>query len=429
MVNVLRFLHDDDTAADDSSDTAVLLMKIGSLLIILGVTLLFGYFPLFWKRCRKSTKFLGIANAFSGGIFMGIALFHLLPESNEGFEHYFKDNAPDSSFKELPNAYFIAFLCYSLVLFVEKVAFDSHSLIEHEGGEHGHGHGHGHEEHGHGHDHKDELKAPLKPQELKSDHNHTHNHDEKDDDSDEDEEAIKNVVSSRGKFASFMHQRNILKAGGSMINPDKAMLRASHILSGRREIDEMNSLLVNPQKTDVSPDKQQAMKESRESQIQGASEEFVPKSNITPYLLLVALSFHGLFEGIALGLQKGTKDTLFLFIAIISHKWAEAFTLGISFSKAQTDKVTFVRLILLFSFFTPIGIIIGVFLSSSNQLVEAIFLALSTGTFLYVSASEVIVEEFAITKYKYQKFIMYLLGGILIAGLAVIEKMGEGHEH
>jgi len=215
-----------------------------------------------------------------------------------------------------------------------------------------------------------------------------------------------------------------------MINVDKALLKASHILTNKRyDADEMNSLLVNPQKVDISADKDKVMKESH-SQIQGG-EEFIPKSNITPYLLLVALSFHGLFEGIALGLQKGNQETLFLFIAIISHKWAEAFTLGISFSKAQTEKVTFVRLILLFSFFTPIGIVIGIFLTSSNKLVEAIFLALSTGTFLYVSASEVIVEEFAVTKYKYSKFLMYLLGGVLIAGLAVIEKMGdeEGHGH
>ena len=48
-----------------------------------------------------------------------------------------------------------------------------------------------------------------------------------------------------------------------------------------------------------------------------------------------------------------------------------------------------------------------------------------------MSASEVIVEEFAVTKYKYQKFIVYLLGGILIFLLAVMEHMGEdeGHSH
>jgi zinc transporter 1/2/3 len=397
-------------------------MKIGSLVLILAVTLLFGYFPLFWKKCRSSTKFLGIANAFSGGIFMGIALFHLLPESNENFEKYFNEEENKASpFNGLPNAYFVAFLCYSLILFIEKVAFDSHSLIEHDHEGHSHGHGHDHADHALN-DKKDEKKIPLKSthaQELNSD-----KEDKENDDSDEDEEAIKNVVSSRGKFASFLQQRNILKSGGSMIKPDKALLKASQILSNKYEKDEMNSLLVNPQKIDIGSDKH----DHDHGQTQA---EFVPKSNLTPYLLLVALSFHGLFEGVALGLQGGVKDTLFLFIAIISHKWAEAFTLGISFSKAGTDRVTFIRLILLFAFFTPIGIVAGIFISSSSKLVEGIFLALSTGTFLYVAASEVIVEEFAVTKYKYQKFILYLLGGILIGFLAVLEHMGEddGHDH
>ena len=39
--------------------------------------------------------------------------------------------------------YFIAFLTYSLILFIEKVAFNSHALIEHD---HGDGHGHGHDD-------------------------------------------------------------------------------------------------------------------------------------------------------------------------------------------------------------------------------------------------------------------------------------------
>lgn len=48
-----------------------------------------------------------------------------------------------------------------------------------------------------------------------------------------------------------------------------------------------------------------------------------------------------------------------------------------------------------------------------------------------MSASEVIVEEFAVTRYKYQKFIVFLLGGILIFLLAVLEHVGEeeGHNH
>jgi len=60
---------------------------------------------------------------------------------------------------------------------------------------------------------------------------------------------------------------------------------------------------------------------------QHSNEDFKPKSSLTPFLLLIALSLHGFFEGIALGIQVELEGVFFLAIAIISHKWAEAFTL------------------------------------------------------------------------------------------------------
>ena len=126
---------------------------------------------------------------------------------------------------------------------------------------------------------------------------------------------------------------------------------------------------------------------------------FNPTSNITPYILLIALSLHGLFEGIALGVMKTIRDLLFLLIAILAHKWAESLALGISFFKSGTERNIFIKMIVI---------------SSAGYLIEGILLSVSGGTFLYVSASEVIVEEFAITKYKYKKYAFYLLGGILV---------------
>ena len=141
---------------------------------------------------------------------------------------------------------------------------------------------------------------------------------------------------------------------------------------------------------------------------------FNPTSNITPYILLIALSLHGLFEGIALGVMKTIRDLLFLLVAILAHKWAESFALGISFFKTGTERNIFIKMIVIFSLFSPSGIIIGILFSSAGYLIEGILLSVSGGTFLYVSASEVIVEEFAITKYKYKKYAFYLLGGILV---------------
>jgi len=62
-----------------------------------------------------------------------------------------------------------------------------------------------------------------------------------------------------------------------------------------------------------------------------------------------------------------------------------------------------------------------------SEILEGIVLAMSSGTFIYVAASEVIVEEFAVTKYKFQKFFAYLFGGILVGGLSLIEKLGDHH--
>ena len=64
-----------------------------------------------------------------------------------------------------------------------------------------------------------------------------------------------------------------------------------------------------------------------------------------------------------------------------SHKWAEAFSLGISFSKANTERKTFIQLILIFSLFTPIGILLGIAFTSSSLFIEGVFLALSAGKF------------------------------------------------
>lgn len=75
---------------------------------------------------------------------------------------------------------------------------------------------------------------------------------------------------------------------------------------------------------------------------------------------------------------------------------------------------------LIFSIFSPIGILIGMILLST-ELVEGILLAISAGTFLYISASEVIVEEFSITKYKYEKFILFLSGSLFAFILLYLE--------
>ena len=148
---------------------------------------------------------------------------------------------------------------------------------------------------------------------------------------------------------------------------------------------------------------------------------FNPTSNITPYVLLIALSIHGSIEGIALGVMNSLKDCSILFTAILLHKWAESFALGISFYKSGTEKNNYIYMILLFTLFGPLGIIIGMIFSDAGFLIKGIMLGISGGTFIYVAASEIIVEEFSLSKKINIKYLWFLFGGILTFILTFIE--------
>ena len=148
---------------------------------------------------------------------------------------------------------------------------------------------------------------------------------------------------------------------------------------------------------------------------------FNPTSNITPYILLIALSIHGSIEGIALGVMNSLKDCSILFTAILLHKWAESFSLGISFYKSGTEKNNYIYMIFLFTLFGPLGIIIGMIFSDAGFLIKGIMLGISGGTFIYVAASEIIVEEFSLSKKINIKYLWFLFGGILTFILTFIE--------
>ena len=202
---------------------------------------------------------------------------------------------------------------------------------------------------------------------------------------------------------------------GENINqkPDKNLMIASKILNRNSSLPHLNSnndLYSNPNNNII-----EVNNENKNNHV------FNPTSSITPYILLIALSVHGIFEGIALGVMNTVKECSILFSAIILHKWAAAFALGISFYKSGTEKDLFIKMILLFTSFGPLGIIIGMIFSDAGNLIKGIMLSISAGTFIYVAASEVIVEEFSLSKKTNIKFLWFLLGGLLTFILTFIE--------
>jgi zinc transporter 1/2/3 len=195
----------------------VFYIKILYLTIIVIVTTLFGLLPLCFNNCRKDTRLLNYANAFSGGIFLGIGFLHLFPEANENFELYFSSPEGKSSFiYGWPMSYLLAFLSYSLILYLEKVAFNSHSLIAHT--------------HKTSENLDNNLNEPLlenhenekifhdcthdlydDSHKNKNDSNVNLNHSSDSEGIGEDEQIIRNVISTKGQFSSLLQSRNLSK--------------------------------------------------------------------------------------------------------------------------------------------------------------------------------------------------------------------------
>lgn len=146
------------------------------------------------------------------------------------------------------------------------------------------------------------------------------------------------------------------------------------------------------------------------------------KCNFTPFMLMVALSVHATFEGIALGLQPSFVMTMDIVIAILVHKGAAASALGISLVKNFPNDFTMVRqLIFLFAMATPMGVVIGMLCSNAGESVDVIMSSLAGGTFIYIGCTEIIVHEFSKRDNKIWKIIAYLCGAALITSLCFMK--------
>lgn len=310
-------------------DDKILLLKIIAIFALFFLCFFFGILPYCIETCRTNYTLLSYANTFSGGLFFGIGVFHILPESVTVFLKY----------TELPIPYFLAFGAYSLILFIQKVIF--------------------------GYMNVDDIEKTRDPK---------------------------------------LSKEIALKVGNNE-DPDSS-INLEIIKPSIPEEENKEVPLVETEKKEDNKDLQ--------------------SKKLSGYVMLLALSIHGVFECLALGIQSTVKNTLFLFIALMIHKWAEAFSLGIFFVKGQLSKKFYMILITLFSLIGPVGLVIGIILSATtSELVEGIFLAISTGTFLYVSCSEVIIEEFSGPERRYIKFLLFLIGGAFAVGLTLFEYFFE----
>ncbi|PWY55152.1 zinc transporter [Legionella qingyii] len=99
------------------------------------------------------------------------------------------------------------------------------------------------------------------------------------------------------------------------------------------------------------------------------------------------LSVHSIMLGAALGLSHYNSMIIMIFLAIITHKWAESFAVAVQLNKSSMSMNTSLVFFILFSLMTPLGIYLGWYFGhgvETDSLFDPILLAASSGTFLYL---------------------------------------------
>ncbi|KAK3770126.1 hypothetical protein RRG08_007037 [Elysia crispata] len=124
----------------------------------------------------------------------------------------------------------------------------------------------------------------------------------------------------------------------------------------------------------------------------------LPQSvGLRAFLLLIALSFHTIFDGLAVGLQESDSEVWAVFAAITIHKSIIAFCIGLEIFQTSRDRILQAVLLLgVFAIMSPIGIGVGIGITSGSGdqlarlLASSILQGLAGGTFMYVTFLEIL---------------------------------------
>ncbi|XP_060877960.1 zinc transporter ZIP3-like [Metopolophium dirhodum] len=147
---------------------------------------------------------------------------------------------------------------------------------------------------------------------------------------------------------------------------------------------------------------------------------------------VLALSFHEVFEGLAIGLEERVDNMWYLFIAVATHKLVIAFCIGLELAWSKTRRPVLVMYVATFAVVTPVGIIIGMVLvqcgtggtvDGSPGRVAVILQGLAAGTLLYVVFFEVLA------RHKQSGFLHLLSIMFGFSILLVLQMMTHQHSH
>jgi len=165
---------------------------------------------------------------------------------------------------------------------------------------------------------------------------------------------------------------------------------------------------------------------------QGHSHIVIESNNaLRDLLTVIALSFHAVFEGMAVGLEEDENDVWTLFAAIGCHKFVITFCVFLELSQTGTRLVFYSLYLVSFAVMSPIGIGVGIIIThvsaggEYHQIYIAILQGIAAGTIIYIVMFEVLQRE----KSRNISGLLQLFAIMAGFSVMIIIQIFAGHHH
>ena len=378
--------------------------KVVSIFVIFGLAFLSGISACVAVICliRKYgvsghfSRAISLLNCFSGGVFFATAILNLLPEAREKMDSALELWGVET---EYPLTEFLTGMGFLLILVFENLSHiccDGHlsEIVSH------HKHGKGRNKH------NSRVVYSKVPSAV-------------DDESDTDEAHISDSEETDDMAA---YQRRVDKNKRKHSHQeDNLANKQDNQISIRSTSDHNGDILA--EKHPIS------IKETDECLAAGLPEDST-KSRIRGIVLLVALSLHMIFDGLALGLLDEDDKVWELLLALSVHKILMFLSIGLEVFELLKSFFKSVIVILFLALVSPVGIILGIVLTSSGDKLSedaasAVLQGIATGTFIYVTFFEILLREFNEDSHDLLKVLGTVMGFSLVGAVKLLE---SGHD-
>ncbi|XP_063885232.1 zinc transporter ZIP2-like isoform X2 [Scylla paramamosain] len=346
------------------------------LVLMLLLTLAMGLLPLYVYKVlarRLNQVALSISLCFGAGVLLSIVFLHLLPETQENFHYAMEEGFIQHT--SYPVAEVSVCSGFFLVYLMEEVI---HGWVAHQKG----------------------IQDPQVTNEGPA----------------TVEEAQKEArARRRSSRMSELRQSTSSVLGVTVIKEMKGYLNGSF------------------EGEEATPDSEKNCEASNSVHIHHRQDQVTPGLSLVGTLMVVtALSFHGVMEGLAIGLEENNQDIWTLFAALCCHKVILAFSMSMELLQAGMKLYPFLLSVTIFSLASPLGGLVGALVAGfSDQesvagiLTTTLLQAVSGGAILYVTFCEVLQRERTKPMNGFLKFLALLFGFGIMAALEAV----SGHEH